>query len=101
MNRCYSFPCALALLVCGFTVHAAAPPRFELSGTATLSLDASVLKSGNMQLKASLTPSGVAVMASPAAQQSGHFALVASMTASSMACYNDTIFRDGFDGDGI
>jgi hypothetical protein len=72
-----------------------------LAGSGTLSLDQSVQKSGNVQLKAYLTPSDAAISAPPLVQEGGGFALMAGLTAASLVCYNDTIFRDDFDGDGF
>ena len=37
----------------------------------------------------------------PLAQQGGGFALVAYADSLATACYNDTIFRDSFDGTGL
>jgi len=84
-----------------FATDASGQPRFELTGSGTLSLDQSVQKSGNVQLKAYLTPSDAAISASPPVQDGGGFALMAGLTAASLVCYNDTIFRDDFDGDGF
>lgn len=34
-------------------------------------------------------------------QAASRFAVSAALSASSLVCYNDTIFRDGFDGTGL
>jgi hypothetical protein len=77
------------------------PPRFQLAGSGTLQLDPLVQKSGNVQLKAYLTPNDAAISASLPAQEGGKFSLAALLSTSSLVCYNDTIFRDGFDGTGL
>jgi hypothetical protein len=90
------FACVLAPMS-----SAAQPSRFEITGSGTLVLDQPVQKSGNVQLKATLVPADVASPALPKVQAGGGFALNASLVSASTACYNDTIFRDGFDGDGL
>lgn len=80
---------------------ASEPPRFQLVGAGTLTMDPPMQKSGNVQLKAYLTPSDAVISASPPVQEGGGFALLANLAAVSLACYNDTIFRDDFDGDGF
>jgi hypothetical protein len=91
---------ALAASVVAPISNAAQSSRFEIRGSGTLVLDQPVQKSGNVQLKAALVPEEVASSELPKVQAGGGFALNASLAATSMACYNDTIFRDGFDGDG-
>jgi hypothetical protein len=76
-------------------------PRFRLVGVGTLTLDKPTLKSGNVHLKADLTPSDAAISSAPPAQEGGGYALMANLAAASLVCYNDTIFRDDFDGDGF
>jgi hypothetical protein len=80
--------------------NAAQSSRFEITGSSTLVLDQPVQKSGNVQLKAALVPEEGAISALSKVQAGGGFSINASLAAASMACYNDTIFRDGFDGDG-
>ena len=90
--------------VASFAALATGPserPRFELAGSGTLTLDQSVQKSGSVQLKAYLTPSDAVTSASPRVQEDGGFSLSANLAATSLVCYNDTIFRDDFDGDGF
>ncbi|MDR3386215.1 MAG: hypothetical protein P4L92_04115 [Rudaea sp.] len=78
---------------------ASQPPRFQLVGSGTLTVDQPVLKNGNVKIKAHLTPSDAA--SAPSVQEGGGFALIANLSAASLVCYNDTIFRDDFDGDGF
>jgi hypothetical protein len=84
-----------------FATSASELPRFQLVGTGTLTLDLPMLKSGNVQVKATLTPIDAAVVSSPPVQEGGRFALMADLSTASLVCYNDTIFRDGFDGTGL
>ena len=79
---------------------AAESSRFEITGTGTLVLDQPVQKSSSVQLRATLVPGDVAPVL-PRVQAGAGFALYANLAAASTACYNDTIFRDGFDGNGI
>jgi|SRR5450432_317844 len=99
-----------ALIVVGLAVFApfvvaaanvSDPLRFQLLGSGSLQLDQPVQKTGNLRLKAHLTPAGVALADSVPVQEGGVFALMASLAGASTACYNDTIFRDDFDGDGL
>lgn len=84
---------------CGFvSMTAGAQPRFQLSGTAHLSPTASPQANARYSLRAQLT----APQASGAFVQSGaRYTLFAALSTASLACYNDTIFRDDFDGDGL
>ena len=84
-----------------FATGASEQSRFQLVGSGTLTLDQPILKSGNVQLKASLTPSDGAISVSQTVQDGGRFSLTALLSTSSLVCYNDTIFRDDFDGDGF
>ncbi|MBS0557338.1 MAG: hypothetical protein JSR27_07990 [Proteobacteria bacterium] len=72
--------------------------QFSLSGTARLSQDAPTQANSRYSLRAQLnTPA-----ASSAVVQTGaRYTLFAALTAASLVCYNDTIFRDDFDGDGL
>jgi hypothetical protein len=90
----------LASLV-AVTAGASEPPRFQLVGTGRLTMEQPTQKSGNVQLTARLTPSDAALSASPPVQEGGSFALLANLAAASLVCFNDTIFRDDFDGDGF
>ena len=46
-------------------------------------------------------PGDSTLSASQPAQEGGRFSLTALLSTSSLVCYNDTIFRDGFDGTGL
>lgn len=91
-------PAALALLL-AMNASAEPAPRFTLQGTATLSRDTQVLTDGTLSLRSYLqsrnAPSTAAIV-----QESGRFAIMAKAIAVAQVCYNDTIFRDDFDGDG-
>ncbi len=91
------------LLISGNTAAAATPDaqRFQLAGSGTLKPDQPLLKSGNVQLRAYLVPAGAAPAASTIVQAGGPFALSAILETASLVCFNDTIFRDDFDGDGF
>ena len=73
---------------------------FHLSGTATIKADVATQHSESLTLKAYLTRMDAALKASPPVQEGGSFALMAALGVPSLVCYNDTIFRDDFDGDG-
>jgi hypothetical protein len=75
------------------------PPRFAVNATATLTPDAPAQSAASFRLRATLSPVTDAATAPPA-QRSGGFSLVAWADAVATACYDDTIFRDDFDGDG-
>ena len=64
-------------------------------------LDQTVQRGGDMQIKAYLTPTESGSGTSSSVQESGRFSLNALLSTSSLVCYNDTIFRDGFDGTGL
>jgi len=40
-------------------------------------------------------------MAAPARTSASRFAIAAAAAPASLVCYNDTIFRDDLDGDGL
>lgn len=94
--RLIAVPAAL-LLACGSASAAESKSRFALTATGTLSHEATAQSNGPLQLKASLSP----VTPSPALQSSGRFVLAGTLGASSLVCYNDTIFRDSLDGTGL
>jgi hypothetical protein len=101
--------CGFWLLVGGAAMCASsavwatsASQRFQLIGdSGTLNLDRPAQENGSMRLRASLTSTVAAGEASLLVQVGGRFAMTASFAASPMVCYNDTIFRDDFDGDGF
>lgn len=78
-----------------------ASQRFQLVGSGTLNLDQPVQSGGSVRLKATLTSKDASLAASSPVQVSGRFALSASLGTASLVCYNDTIFRDSFDGTGF
>ena len=78
----------------------ARPDRYELSGSATLTVAPRIPQSGAIRIHATLDPVS-ATDPSTVAQAGGPFRLAASLSTLSLTCYNDTIFRDDFDGDGF
>jgi hypothetical protein len=74
--------------------------RFALSGSGTVKLDLPAQKSATLSLRAYLVPTGAALAASPPVQDGGTFVVMAKLLAKAAVCYNDTIFRDDYDGDG-
>lgn len=84
-----------------FAANAPPSQRFLLSGTGSLHGDPPIQAHGNFRLDATLLPVDAAITAAPPVQEDARFALMASVSASSLVCYNDTIFRDDFDGDGF
>jgi len=88
-------------LACGFAcMPIGAQSRFSVSGTATLTPDAPPQRAAGFRLQAQLAPVRAPAQAPPAQTGAG-FSLVATASAFATACYNDTIFRDDFDGDGL
>lgn len=83
-----------------FAAESTSVHRYELMGSGTLQLDAPVLHNGSLHLQAELTPAA-SVNTRPVAQSGSSFELAAVLSAQSLVCYNDTIFRDDFDGDGF
>jgi hypothetical protein len=81
-------------------VESATAHRFELHGTVALAPDAPLQRNATLRLKASLLPDTSATNRQPL-QSGARFALTATLAAASLVCYNDTIFRDDFDGDGF
>jgi len=75
--------------------------RFQLAGSGTLRSDQPVQKSGDLQIKAYLSPSDFVHPPSSSVQKGDRFVLSATLATSSLVCYNDTIFRDSFDGTGL
>lgn len=91
---------ALIFANVAFAADSTSVQRYELFGSGLLTLDQPVQKNGNLRLKAYMTSQDTQLAAAAPAQAGGGFALTASMTATQLVCYNDTIFRDDFDGDG-
>jgi len=92
-----------AVIACAPAFAANAPPsqRFRLSGAGALRGDPPAQAGGKLRLNATLLPVDAALAASPPVQENERFALMASASATPLVCYNDTIFRDDFDGDGF
>jgi hypothetical protein len=78
---------------------AAQPARFAIFGDAQLATDARVQTGGRFELEAQFTAADVP--AALAVQTAGRFTMNAVLSTSSLVCYNDTIFRDSFDGTGL
>lgn len=89
------------LLACAIAgMSNGAQSRFVVSASATLTPDSSIQRAAGFRLQAKLSPLQGTAQAPPAQTGAGFF-LVATASAVATACYNDTIFRDGFDGDGL
>lgn len=82
------------------TAESTSTHRYQLSGSASLTVDPPIQRSGDLRLRATLAPDAV-VSDAPPAQSGAGFELTGLLSASSLVCYNDTIFRDDFDGDGF
>ena len=94
--------CAIVLLAASAIAGAqAAAPRFSVSGTATFSADAPAQRGGRYQLRAHLSSQVPGPAVAAPALVGGPYTLSALASASSLVCYDDTIFRDDFDGDGF
>ncbi len=89
-----------ALLSGSASATDAAPHRFSMRGAATITRDSPTLHGDTLSLRADLAPSNAALSSSAVVQDGGQFTLMANAVAVSLVCYNDTIFRDDFDGDG-
>lgn len=74
--------------------------RYQLSGSGVLVVDPSPQKHGNLVLRATLESTDAAIASQPPVQAGGGFVVMAAVTSALHVCYNDTIFRDDFDGDG-
>ncbi|HEX6834304.1 MAG TPA: hypothetical protein VF132_12285 [Rudaea sp.] len=91
----------LAACACNaaFAADGGVTGNYQMSGVGTLKPDPVAQSKGNYSVRAVLQPKDAALGAHPL-QETGRFALIASLTAAAHVCYNDTIFRDDFDGDG-
>ncbi len=87
-------------LVVAAASAAAQPARFNIVGNGNLTTDAPTQRSGRFALKAQLMGPAARAYESTT-QANGRFALSALLSTSPLACYYDTIFRDGFDGTGL
>jgi hypothetical protein len=88
-------------LLAGQLAHATDASRYQLSGSGTLRPDPPLQTNATWRLNATLQSHDAALAASPTLQENSRFALMASVSAAPHVCYNDTIFRDDFDGDGF
>jgi hypothetical protein len=75
--------------------------RFALTGSTTRTIGPVAQRSATLTLHGRLEPSDAAQVAAPPVQDGGGFALMAKLIAKASVCYNDTIFRNDFDGDGF
>jgi hypothetical protein len=89
-----------ALLVWSVGSASAQPTRFDIAGDASFAADAPVQADGRFALKAQLVVPASAVSALTT-QTNDRFTVSALLSPSSLVCYNDTIFRDSFDGTGL
>jgi len=91
-----------ALLASWVAVAAGADdPRFSVTGTASLAQSAPAQSGGAFALRGELQRADVGAMAAPARTSASRFAIAAAAAPASLVCYNDTIFRDDLDGDGL
>jgi hypothetical protein len=91
--------CSWLVLLSAATSLYAQPARFAIVGDASLAADTVEQRSERFTLKAHLTAPSSST--SEGTQANSRFTLDAALSTSSMVCYNDTIFRDGFDGTGL
>ena len=95
---------ALAVIVAtnvAFAAESTSSQNLRVSGSGAVRLDQPVQKSGSLSLKAYLTPKDTALATSSPPQEGNGFALMANLASKASACYNDTVFRNDFDGDGF
>jgi hypothetical protein len=93
---------AFAALLVGVVAVAAEPDpssRFALNGNGSLSRDAKTFSGGTLSLRGYLQ-SNEARSTAAIVQDGGRFTIMAKAIVLASVCYNDTIFRDDFDGDG-
>jgi hypothetical protein len=96
-QRCTALIAVLALSA----VHASAQPaRFSIAGEGQQAVDAPAQSNDRFALKAQLA-GPVDASTALSTQAGDRFSLTALLSTSSLVCYNDTIFRDGFDGTGF
>ena len=103
-------PAAFAALLASLLATAAGgdDPRFSMTGTAALSQRAPAQSNGSFELRGELQRVGGGAVAAPSLAApslawGARFVIDASpvATPASLVCYNDTIFRDDYDGDGL
>ena len=101
VRRCGRWQLGLVAALLATTAASAATAageRFTLTGTATLGADAPRQSAVRFDLRATMAASNAAVAAG---REGARFELAAALSPASLACYNDTIFRDSFDGSGL
>jgi hypothetical protein len=76
-------------------------PRYQLEGSGSIVLNPPTQTAGKFGIAATLDGANAASNSPGATWESGRFAMRAALAATVVACYNDTIFRDDFDGDGL
>lgn len=81
-----------------FAQAASISDRFSLVGTGTLIADAPAQTVPGLTLRGTLSKN--AATSAGDGEHNG-FLLNATLDATPLVCYNDTIFRDDFDGDGL
>jgi hypothetical protein len=103
MHACRWILTGAAVCTSGAASESNAPvvPRFQLEGSGIVTVDQAVQKSATVQLRAFLTPDDAGEGATSNVVQGNRFAVSATLSAASLVCYNDTIFRDGFNGTGL
>ena len=90
----------LAMLAVAFLFGGTAgAAQFSLIGHLHLSQRAAAQANSRFSLRAGLSASSRTTGAD--VQHGMRFTLFAALTSTSLVCYNDTIFRDDFDGDGL
>lgn len=94
---------AVAALLASWLATAAGAddPRFSVTATAALSQRAPTQGGGSFELRGELQRAGGGTEAAPSLARDARFVIAATTAAASLVCYNDTIFRDDLDGDGL
>lgn len=78
-----------------------AAAQFELRVDASRSREVQLQRGGRFELQAEMSVELQQPSVAPAPLAGGAYILDAVASTSSLVCYNDTIFRDDFDGDGF
>ncbi|HEY0233264.1 MAG TPA: hypothetical protein VGC55_18595 [Dokdonella sp.] len=90
----------LALLVGAASAHAAGKTtahRYTIQGSLQAAATSTNADGASMQMTSHLSAPAQDV----ALQSGGNFVVMAKLAYSPLTCFGDTIFRDGFDGNGI
>ena len=85
------------LLSCPDCIPAEVVSRFRMTGHGNLRLDIPAPANVAFRLDASLAPAAT----QHPSQTGERFVLTGVLSMQSLVCYNDTVFRDDFDGDGL